>query len=173
MIATRPEGVDQVSEQWGQPPQDQPEQGPTQPQFPQYPQQQQYPAAPPLETGYGSGYPGGGYDAPGEPYGPRRNSKLAIASLILGIISLPLIVVGFFGSFVALVGLILGVVGIAGATRKNLKRGIGIAGIVLSLLGLIGGGLVTTAALHAANTCKPLKGDNTAYTNCVKHNLKL
>ena len=159
MIATRPEGVDQVSEQWGQPPQDQPEQGPTQPQFPQYPQQQQYPAAPPLETGYGSGYPGGGYGAPGEPYGPRRNSRLAIASLILGIISLPLIIVGFFGSFVALVGLILGVVGIAG--------------IVLSLLGLIGGGLVTTAALHAANTCKPLKGDNSAYTNCVKHNLKL
>jgi hypothetical protein len=45
---------------------------------------------------------------------------------------------------------------------------------VLSLLGLIGGGLVTTAALHAANTCKPIsKSDNTAYTNCVKHNLKL
>ena len=167
-----------MSEQWDQPTQDQPEQGGEQQRFPQYPQQQ-YPAAPPLEGGYGAagGYPGTGdsYGAPGrQPYGPPRNSRLAIASLILGIISLPMIIVGFIGSFVALVGLILGVIGIAGATRKNLKRGIGIAGIVLSLLGLIGGGLVTTAALHAANSCKSIsKNDTTDYNNCVKHNMKL
>ena len=165
-----------MSEQWGQSPQDQPEQGGDQSRFPQYPQQQ-YPAAPPLEGGYGgtAAYPaGGGYGAPGQAYGPRRNSKLSIASLILGIISLPMIIIGFIGSFVALVGLILGVIGIAGATRKNLKRGIGIAGIVLSLLGLIGGGLVTTAALHAANSCKSIsKSDTTDYNNCVRHNLKL
>jgi len=161
-----------VSEQWGQPPQDEPGQGPTQPQFPQYPQQQ-FPAAPPLESGLGGNYPAGGYGVPGEPYGPPRNSRLAIASLILGILSLPMIIVGFFGSLVALVGLILGIIGIAGAARKNLKRGIGIAGIVLCVLGLVGGGLVTVAAVHAANTCKSYKNDNTAYTNCIKHNLKL
>jgi hypothetical protein len=161
-----------VSEQWGQQPQDQPEQGQTPSQFPQYPTQQQFPAAPPLGGGYG-GVPG--YGVPGQqPYGPRRNSKLAIASLILGIVSLPMIIVGFFGSIVGLVGLILGIIGIAGASRKNLKRGLGIAGIILCVLGITGGGLVTVAAVHAANACKSIdKNDTTAYNNCIKNNLKL
>ena len=145
------------------------EQGPT--EFPQYPQQQ-YPSAPPLGSGFGGDFPGG-YGAPGA-YGPPRTSKLAITSLILGVVSLPMIIVGFFGSFVALVGLILGIIGIAGAARKNLKRGIGVAGIVLCVLGLIGGGLVTVAAVNAANACKSIsKSDTTAYNDCVKHNLKL
>lgn len=139
-----------------------------QPTFPQYPQQQ-YPAAPPLEGGYG--YGDGGYAAAYA--GPPRNSKLAITSLILGILSLPLLFIGI-GPIVAIVGLVLGIVGIVGARRKNLKRGLGIAGIVLSVIGLIGGGLVIVAASHAANSCKSVnRNDNTAYTNCIKHNLKL
>jgi hypothetical protein len=155
-----------VSEQWGQQPQDQPEPGPTQPAFPQYPQQQ-YPAAAPL-----GGVPG--YGVPSQPYGPPRNSKLAIASLILGIISLPLIIVGFLGSIVGLVGLVLGIIGIVGASRKNLKRGLGIAGIVLCVLGIVGGGLVTVAAVHAANACKSIdKNNTTAYNDCIRKNLKL
>jgi hypothetical protein len=164
-----------VSEQWGQEPQEQPEQGQAPSQFPQYPQQQ-YPAAPPLAGGFGAaGMPaGGGYGAPGQPYGPPRNSKLAIASLVLGIVSLPMIIFGFFGSIVGLVGLILGIIGILGASRKNLKRGLGIAGIVLSVLGIIGGGLVTVAAVHAANSCKSInKNDTSAYNDCIKRNLKL
>jgi len=142
-----------VSEQWGQQPQDQP----------------QYPVAPPI---------GGTYiGAPdyGVPYGPPRNSKLAIASLILGIVSIPLIIVGVLGSLVGLVGLVLGIIGIVGASRKNLKRGLGIAGIVLSVLGIIGGGLVTVAAVHAANACKSYnsKTDTSDYNACIKRNLKL
>jgi hypothetical protein len=160
-----------VSEQWGQQPQDQPEPGPTQSAFPQYPQQQ-YPAAPPLGGGFGGGVPG--YGAPGQPYGPPRNSKLAIASLILGIISLPLIIIGFLGSIVGLVGLVLGIIGIVGASRRNLKRGLGIAGIILCVLGIIGGGLVTVAAVHAANACKSIdKNDTTVYNDCIRKNLKL
>ncbi|HEX4788330.1 MAG TPA: DUF4190 domain-containing protein [Actinospica sp.] len=143
--------------------------------FPQYPQQQ-YPAAPPLGGEYGGsapGYPGGGYGDPDQ-YGPPRTSKLAITSLVLGIISLPLLFIGV-GILFALVGLILGIIGIAGARRKNLKRGIGIAGIVLSLIGLIGGGLLIVAVSNAASSCKSLNhaGNNTAYTNCIKHNLRL
>jgi hypothetical protein len=156
-----------VSEQWGQQPQDQPDQGQTQAQYPQ----QQYRSAPPLGGGFGGGP---GYGLPGQPYGPPRNSKLAITSLILGIVSLPLMVIAVIGPVVAFVGLVLGVIGIAGASRKNLKRGVGIAGIVLSLIGLIGGGLVTTVELHALNACKSIdsKTDPTAYNDCVRHNLK-
>jgi hypothetical protein len=141
-----------------------------QPSFPQYPQQQ-YPAAPPLGGEYGGGYPGG-YGDPGQ-YSAPRTSKLAITSLILGILSLPLLFVGI-GPLVALIGLILGIIGIVGARRKNLKRGIGIAGIVLSLIGLIGGGLVLVAVGNAANSCKSVdKNNSSQYTDCIKHNLRL
>jgi hypothetical protein len=158
-----------------QQPSDTPEPSDTQPQqptFPQYPQQ--YPAAPPPGAGYGvgGGYPGG-FGADPAPFGPPRNSRLAITSLILGILSIPLLFIGI-GPLVGLVGLILGIIGIVGARRKNLKRGIGIAGIVLSIVGLIGGGLVIVAVSHAATSCKSVnRNDSTAYTNCIKHNLKL
>jgi hypothetical protein len=160
-----------MSDQWGNAPQEpqQPANDPTQPQFPQYPQQ--YPGAP-QDPGYG--YPaggGGGYGYPGG-YVPPRNSKLAITSLVLGIVSLPLALVGI-GPLAALVGLILGIVGIAGASRKNLKRGLGIAGIALSAVGLVAGSLIIAAGLHAAKTCQPLKSDTTAYNTCLKDNFKL
>jgi hypothetical protein len=148
------------------------EQPAEQPTFPQYPQQP-FPAAPPLEAGYAGGVAGGGYGDPGQ-YGPPRTSKLAITSLILGIISLPLLFAAGIGVLFALVGLILGIVGIAGARRKNLKRGIGIAGIVLSAIGLIGGGLLLAALGHAASSCNTVdKNDRTAYSNCLKHNMRL
>lgn len=127
-----------------------------------------------MDAGYGGGYPGG-YGMPGQgPYGPPRTSKLAITSLVLGVLSLPLVFIPVLGPVCAAVGLVLGLVGIAGAQRKNLRRGIGIAGIILSVVGLIGGGLLTTAEFHAVNACKALQhGPSQAYNDCIKHNLKL
>lgn len=161
-----------MSQQPSEPPAEPPSDSP--PTVPQY-AQQPYPSAPPLEGGHGYGgavaYPGG-YGDPGA-FGPPRNGKLAITSLVLGILSIPLAFF-FIGALVGLVGLILGIVGIAGAGRKNLKRGLGIAGIVLSAIGLIGGGLVITAEAHAANACKTVnRNDTTEYTNCFKHNIRL
>jgi hypothetical protein len=163
-----------MSDPWGNAPQEpqepqQPGDVPTQSAFPQYPQQ--YQAAPFADPGYG--YPGGDFGHPAA-YGPPRNSKLAITSLVLGIVSIPCVVVPVIGPLIALVGLILGIVGIAGASRKNLKRGLGIAGIVLSAVGLIGGSLVTTAELHAAKACQGIPStDKARYNDCFKHNLKL
>lgn len=152
-----------MSDQWGNSPQgpQDPGETPTQPAFPQY--GQQYPGAPMPQGGYG--YPGN--------FGPPRNSKLAVTSLVLGIVSLPAIVIGI-GPLIALVGLILGIIGVAGARRKNLKRGIGIAGIIVSVVSLIAGALLILAATNAANSCKSVdRNDNSAYTKCVKDHLRL
>jgi hypothetical protein len=113
----------------------------------------------------------GGYGYPGN-FGPPRNSKLAVTSLVLGIVSLPMILIPLIGPVVAVVGLVLGLVGISGAARKNLKRGLGIAGVICSVLGLIGGVAVTTVELHAANACKQYPSGTQANSDCVKNNLK-
>ena len=63
----------------------------------------------------------------------KTNSK-AVASLVLGILSLVCI---FFGYF-TLVGIVMGIVGLVLgiAANKEAKSGMGTAGIVLSAIGL-------------------------------------
>lgn len=63
---------------------------------------------------------------------PRHNGK-ATASLVLGIIGLFAWFIPLFGAPITIVGLILGVMG-----QKSEKKGMATAGIVLSILGLIG-----------------------------------
>jgi hypothetical protein len=120
----------------------------------------------PMDAGFG------GYGMPPNAFGPPRNSRLAIASLVLGVLSLPLMIIGI-GPLLALVGLILGIVGIAGAQRKNLKRGLGIAGIAFSALGLIAGSLLVVADVHATGQCKSVKNNTSVYNTCLKNNFKL
>jgi len=145
-----------MSDPWGNAPEEQP----TTPSQPQYP------------GGYAFAGDGGfgGYPAVS---GPPRTSKLAITSLVLGIVSLPATFVAI-GPLFALVGLILGIIGIVGARRKNLKRGIGIAGIIVCAVSLIAGALLLVAAGNAANSCKSVdKNDSAAYSKCFKDNLRL
>ena len=73
----------------------------------------------------------------------------ATASLVLGIIS---VVLWFFG-YSALVSVILGIVGLilAGNAKKaGFNGGIRTAGFVLSLIGLIGGGIAFVACVACA-----------------------
>jgi hypothetical protein len=145
-----------MSDQWGNAPQE-PQPAETLPQYPG-----------------GFGYPGG--EGPGDyPQlsGPPRTGKLAITSLILGVVSLPAMFLGI-GPLLALVGLILGIVGILGARRKNLKRGIGTAGIIVSAVSLIAGVLLLVAASNATHACRSVDHNNkTAYEDCLKHNVRL
>jgi len=144
-----------MSDQWGNAPQEPQPAG----SLPQY------------SGGYG--YPGDGLGGYPEVSGPPRNSKLAISSLVLGIVSLPAMLVGI-GPLLALVGLILGIIGIVGARRKNLKRGIGIAGVIVSAVGLIAGVLLLVAASNATHACQSVDhNDTSAYQNCLKHNVRL
>ena len=153
-----------MSEQWGQPPQDQPEQGQGQ-TFPQYPQQQ-FPAAPPIEGGYGGGFPGGGY-------GPAPTNGLALASLILGIVSIVTLLFGF-GPVIGLIAVIIGIFGLRKAKRSGgLRRGMAWAGTILGLVSLVVGVVVIGAAVKGAVDCKNIgiTSKDTGYSTCVRNHM--
>jgi hypothetical protein len=153
-----------VSEQWDQPTQGQPEPGQEQPSFPQYPQQQ-FPAAPPLGGGYG-GYPGGGY-------GPAPTNGLALATLILGIVSIVTLLFGF-GPVIGLVAVILGPFALRRARRTGgLRRGMAWIGTILGLISLVVGIVVIGAAVKGAVDCKNegITSKDTGYSTCVRHHM--
>lgn len=67
----------------------------------------------------------------------KGDEKMAVASLVLGILS---IVLSFFGPFVQIFGGILGIVGIVlgSLAKKNIeKKGMATAGVVCSIIGTI------------------------------------
>ena len=73
----------------------------------------------------------------------------AVASLVLGIIA---VVLWFFG-YTSIVSVILGIVGLvcAGNAKKaGFMAGLRTAGFVLSLIGLIGGGIAFVACVACA-----------------------
>lgn len=73
----------------------------------------------------------------------------AVASLVLGIIA---VVLWFFG-YTSIVSIILGIVGLvcAGNAKKaGFMGGLRTAGFVLSLIGLIGGGIAFVACVACA-----------------------
>jgi hypothetical protein len=148
--------------QWETPP----EQVPTFPQYPSAPQGG-LPYATPI--GYPAG-PGGGY--PVLEGRPGRNG-LGIAALVLGILSIPGALIPGLDLLIALVGIVLGIIGWTRAGRRGQTKGLAVAGTILSVIGLICSILFTTATLHAARTCKDIPTGTTAYTQCVKHNIKL
>ena len=155
-----------MSEQWGQSPQEQPEQGQPQQGFPSYPQSsQQYPAAPPIEGEYG-GYPGGGY-------GPTPTNGLALATLILGIISIVTLLFGF-GPVIGLIAVILGPFALRRARRTGgLRRGMAWTGTILGLISLVVGVVVIGAAIKGANDCKNIgiTSKDTGYSSCVRNHM--
>lgn len=74
---------------------------------------------------------------------------VAVASLVLGIIA---VVLWFFG-YTSIVSVILGIVGLvcAGNAKKaGFMGGLRTAGFVLSLIGLIGGGIAFVACVACA-----------------------
>lgn len=96
-------------------------------------------------------YAPGGYDQPGMDGGygagplPRG---LAIAALILGILALLSFWVPFLGAVLALVGLILAIVALRKISRGTAGgRGLAIAGLITSILALIGGVLISALAV--------------------------
>ncbi len=105
--------------------------------YTQQPYAQPYSPPPPVNTppySYYSpqqpGYTPVPYAYPAVPH--RKNDGLAIASLVLGILSIPILLVGDSSVFMGIAGLILGII----AKSKGSGR-MAVAGIVLSSIGLM------------------------------------
>ena len=78
---------------------------------------------------------------------PARNRQAAIASLVLGVISLVAWRVPIGGVLITGAGLILGVKGL-----KSRRRGIAIAGTILSSIGLIAASVYAALDLYMVIT---------------------
>lgn len=63
------------------------------------------------------------------------------ASLILGILSLILCCIPFIGFLLSLIGLITGIVSVSRSGKVGVTYGVGIAGLICSVIGLLIGGL--------------------------------
>lgn len=68
------------------------------------------------------------------PQQPQGGAGLAIASMVLGICSIVFCCLGYIAIVIAIVGLILGIVSLKG---QRAGRGMAIAGIITSAIGLI------------------------------------
>ena len=77
-------------------------------------------------------------DSHPSPVAGPRHSKQATASLVLGIVALPLLLLGFLGLGVAVLAIILGAVARADARRKGASKPTrAMAGIVLGVADIV------------------------------------
>jgi hypothetical protein len=93
-------------------------------------------------------YPAG--HEPAEPARPVRRSAIAIAALVLGVLSIPLAFTIYLGLLVGLLAVGLGVAGLI-VTRGGRRsgRGMAMAGLVTGLLGLV---FATALGLYGLQT---------------------
>lgn len=106
---------------------------PQQPPNTAYPQQSYYP--PPPQPAY---MPYGGYRA-------TQTNGPGIASMVLGIIGVLMFWFAFVGFPVSIVGLILAAIGM----KRIDGKGFAIAGLVLSIIGVVVGGCIAAATIAA------------------------
>lgn len=95
---------------------------PAPPAYGQAPSFEQMP--PPFAPSYAAGYQ--------PPYTQSRRSGVAIASLVLGILSLIFWLLPILGAPLAIAGIVTGVMG-----RSGTRRGMALAGLICSIIGLV------------------------------------
>ncbi len=112
----------------------------------------------------------GGYAA------PRKSNGLGIASLVLGLLSVPgAFFLGVPGIVLGLLAIVLGIVALRRVkARRADSRGMPIAGIVTGVVGLVLGAIVLAAAVFFVNTAETCiddfsqTGDQAAYEQCLQ-----
>lgn len=76
----------------------------------------------------------------------KKTNGLAIAGMIVGILSILVMCLGFFGAVVGVIGLVLSIV----AQNKE-KSGMGLAGIITSAIAIVVGGGLGVVYIVAAD----------------------
>lgn len=112
----------------------------------------------------------GGYGA------PQKSNGLGIASLVLGILSLPgAFFLGVPGIVLGLLAIILGIVALRRVkARRADNRGMPIGGIVTGAIGLVLGAIILAAAVFFVTTAETCiddfsqTGDQAAYEQCLQ-----
>lgn len=128
-------------------------------------------------TGYGAPT---GYDNAQNPYayaapGGQQNNGVAMAALILGILSIPAIITLIGGFILGIIAVILGIVGIRKANKivgPGSRKGMAVTGLVLGAIAAI----VTTAmfawgmyfAKDIIDDCGQFESDAGAYQKCIE-----
>lgn len=73
----------------------------------------------------------------------QGNPGMAIGGFVVGLIGLLLFWVPFLGVILALIGLVLSVLGMRQANERGAPKGLAIAGLACSILGVLAGGIWT------------------------------
>lgn len=143
------------------------------------------------EAGYpGYGMGSGDYNAQPTSYGyqpvqqPQKSNGVAVAALVLGILSLLGLVLVFPGFIFGLVALILGIVGLNKAKSiagPGSRKGMSIAGIVMGVIAMVLSGLMMYAGFSVFNqmvedgvldACQQYENDASAYETCIQEEVE-
>ncbi len=97
---------------------------------------------PPLQPAYQPSYP--------PPGAPSQGNGLAVAGMVVGIVSIPLFFLNWIDIIIGIVGLVLSIVGLNRSKRLGgTGRGMAIAGIVTSAVGIVAAAIFLIAVVMA------------------------
>lgn len=99
---------------------------------------------------------------------PRPVSKLSFAALIIGILTIPAIMLPGINLVVAMIGIVVGIFAVLRAYRGNTQRAYAIAGLVLAILAMGASIFFISVGLNAARECEGLRGEQ--FTQCLRDN---
>jgi len=107
-----------------------------------------------------------GYQTFSPPTASTGRGGMAVASVVLGVVGLPALVLCGLGLPMALVGLVLGII----AATRGPRRGTAVAGVVCSTLTLAIGGVALFFLLTKAAECgdRNVYPDDAARRQCVE-----
>ena len=149
--------------------------------------QPDYTRGEPGHAGYGMA--GGNYNQPPTSYGyeaapPQQNNGVALAAMILGILSLLGLLFLFPGLILGVIALILGIVGVKKANSiigPGSRKGMAISGIVMGAIATILSALMLIFGISVAKqllddgvmeACEQFQGDNEQYQSCIEDEIE-
>lgn len=116
-----------------------------------------YPGQPGNDFGGMPPYAGGG--GPTEP--PPAGNGMAIAALVLGLLSIPAAFTVYIGAILGVLGIVFGVLGLSRARRRGGRgRGMAIAGLITALAGLAISVVLFTIGVKELQQCRNEMGAN-------------